>query len=101
MTRQLPARPNLEQLRKQAKTLLKRLQAADSDALARIRESHPHGRKLSDEQIAASTFTLADAQLVTAIEYGFASWPRLQSHVKTLEAAGATAQIVAFLRDAA
>jgi ankyrin repeat protein len=101
MPSQLPPRPNLEQLKRQAKSLLKRHQAADSAALTRISESHPRWRNLSGEQIAASPFTLADAQLVIASEYGFASWSRLQSHVKTLEAAGATAEAVASLRDAA
>ena len=101
MSRQLPPRPSLEQLRKQAKSLLKNQQAADSEALTRIRESHPRWRNLSTEQIAASPFALADAQLVIASEYGFASWSRLQSHVKTLEAASSTAQAVASLRDAA
>jgi len=101
MSRQLPPRPSLEQLRKQAKSLLKSQQAADSDALTRIRESHPRWRNLSAEQIAASPFALADAQVVIASEYGFASWAKLQSHVKTLEAASATAEAVASLRDAA
>lgn len=101
MSRQLPPRPNLEQLRKQAKTLLKRQQAADPEVLARIRESHSRWRNLSHEQISASPFTLVDAQLVIAAEYGFASWFRLQSHVKMLEAAGTAAEAVASLRDAA
>lgn len=101
MSRQLPSRPNLEQLRKQAKSLLKSQQAGDAEALTRIRESHPRSKKLTEEQIAASAFALADAQLVIASEYGFASWPRLQAHVKTLEATGAAAAAVAALRDAA
>jgi len=99
--KQLPPRPNLEQLRKQAKSLLKRRQAADSEALTRIRESHPRWRKLSQEEIAGAPFTLADAQLVIASEYGFASWSSLQSQVKMLEAASNPAEIVASLRDAA
>jgi ankyrin repeat protein len=101
MSKQLPANPNLEQLKKQAKALLKRHQAADSEALTRIREHHPRGKSLSEKQVAASPFALADAQLVIASEYGFASWSKLQSHVKTLEAAGSTAKAVASLRDAA
>lgn len=101
MSRQLPPRPSLEQLRKQAKSLLKHQQAADSAALTRIRESHPQRRNLTEKQIATSPFALADAQLVIANEYGFASWSRLQSHVKTIEAASATAEAVASLRDAA
>ena len=101
MSRQLPPSPSLEQLKKQAKSLLKRQQAADSEALNRIRENHPPWRNLSEEQVAASPFALADAQLVIASEYGFASWAKLQSHVKTLEAASSTAEAVASLRDAA
>ena len=90
MSRQLPPSPSLEQLKKQAKSLLKRQQAADSEALTRIRENHPRWRNRSEEQVAALPFTLADAQLVIASEYGFASWAKLQSHVKTLEAARCT-----------
>ena len=101
MSKQLPSRPSLEQLRKQAKSLLRSQQAAEPGALTRIRESHPRWRGLSDEQTSTSPFTLADAQLVIASEYGFASWSRLQSHIKTLEAAGATAETAASLRDAA
>jgi hypothetical protein len=101
MSRQLPPSPSLEQLKKQAKSLLKRQQAADPEALTRIRENHPRWRNLLQEQVAASPFALADAQQVLASEYGFASWSKLQSHVKTLEAASSTAQAVASLRDAA
>jgi ankyrin repeat protein len=39
--------------------------------------------------------------LVVAREYGFASWSRLQSHVKMLEIASTPADVVASLRDAA
>src|SRR5580693_1949818 len=101
MSRQLPSNPSLEQLKKQAKTLLKRQQAADSEVLTRIRENHPRWRNLSEEHVASSPFALADAQLVIASEYGFASWSALQSHVKTLEAASSTAEALASLRDAA
>src|ERR1700732_2526350 len=101
MSRQLPPSPSLEQLKKQAKSLLKRQQAANSEALTRIRENHPRWRNLSQEQVAASPFALADAQLEIASEYGFASWSKLQSHVKTLEVASSTAEAVASLRDAA
>ncbi|HKT86919.1 MAG TPA: ankyrin repeat domain-containing protein [Candidatus Sulfotelmatobacter sp.] len=101
MSKQLPPNPSLEQLKKQAKSLLKRQQAADPEALSRIRENHPRYKNLSEKAIATSPFALADAQLVIAIEYGFSSWSRLQSHVKTLEAASSTAEAFAFLRDSA
>ena len=60
MSRQLPKRPNLEYLRKQAKELL--------DARRHVNPS---------EQ-------LADAQHALACEYGFASWPNLKAHVESL-----------------
>ena len=64
----LPARPSLEQLKKQAK------------------EKH---RRLRDAEPAA---TLADAQLALAREYGFESWPRLVHHVQTVLSSGRLAQ---------
>jgi len=81
MNMQLPLRPNLEQLRKQAKALLKDHQAADAEALGRIRESHTRWQSLADSEIAATRFALADAQHTIAKEYGFESWAKLKSHV--------------------
>ena len=74
MSKSLPSRPNLEQLKNQAKDLLKTHQANDPEAIQRVRESHPNwsGAKLR----------LSDAQLVIAREYGFASWPKLKAHVE-------------------
>jgi ankyrin repeat protein len=65
----LPTQPDLDQLRRQAKELLRAAQAGDTDATARI-------RAVSDE------LTLAAAQLALAREYGFASWPRLKDEVE-------------------
>ena len=70
--RPLPPRPNLEFERKEAKALLRRLRAGDSDALARARARHP-----AIDASATAHIRLADAQLVIAREYGFMSWPRL------------------------
>jgi ankyrin repeat protein len=100
MSRQLPPNPSLEHLKKQAKALLKLQQTADSEALTRIRENHPRWKNLLQEQAAVSPFALADAQMVIAREYGFASWSKLQSHVKALEAASSTAEVIASLCDA-
>jgi hypothetical protein len=58
MSRQLPSRPNLDFLRKQAKELLEDLQRQDPST------------------------QLADAQHALAREYGFASWPLLKTHVE-------------------
>ena len=72
--RSLPERPSLEQLRKQAKDLLRAARAGDATAVMRMRTvgRAAHGARL----------TLADAQLVVAREYGFASWPRLVHHLE-------------------
>jgi ankyrin repeat protein len=65
----LPARPDLEQLRHQAKDLLQAADAGDHEAIARI-------RTVSSRQI------LASAQLALAREYGFSSWARLKTEVE-------------------
>jgi ankyrin repeat protein len=101
MKRQLPPRPNLEQLKNQAKTLLKAHRAADPAALDRIRESHPRLRDSNATDIANSRLTLADAQLVIANEYGFATWARLKAHVATLQPARLASDLVVSLRQAA
>jgi ankyrin repeat protein len=69
----LPARPDLEQLRHQAKDLLRDAQRGDPSALERIRV------------VSGDAPTLAAAQLALAREYGFASWPRLKVEVERRE----------------
>jgi ankyrin repeat protein len=61
--RQLPERPSLEQLRKQAKERLDALRATDPSA------------------------NLAAAQHALAREYGFERWPRLVHHVESMQPA--------------
>jgi hypothetical protein len=70
-TRNLPNPPSLDHLRKQAKTLLKQVNAGDPDALALAAEFHP-------------VTNLAEAQLVIARSYGFASWPKLNHHLEVV-----------------
>ena len=67
----LPARPSLEQLRKQAKERLTTLRAADPAA------------------------KLADAQFALAREYGFESWPKLVHFVSSAHAQSAAPRITA------
>src|SRR5262245_33477474 len=62
MSRDLPARPNLDHLKKQAKELLPSLKQHDAGA------------------------HLTDAQHAIAREYGFSSWPRLKAHVESVAA---------------
>jgi hypothetical protein len=63
MSRNLPARPNLEYLKKEAKDLLDDLRRADPRA------------------------QLADAQHALSRDYGFGSWPKLKDHVESLSPA--------------
>jgi hypothetical protein len=65
----LPARPNLDHLRREARDLLRAAQAGDSAAAGRV-------RALSAQP------NLASAQLAVAREYGFASWARLKAAVE-------------------
>src|SRR5436190_17555408 len=78
VVRPLPDRPNLTNLRKQAKSLLAAWQAGDQQALTRVRDLHPRGERLT----AMGRHSLADAQLVVARGYGFASWARLVQHLR-------------------
>jgi ankyrin repeat protein len=71
--RSLPARPDLDQYKKQAKELTKAARAGDAGALTRIRAHHPR----SD-----SAPRLADAQLAIAREHGFESWPRFVREIE-------------------
>src|SRR6185312_236989 len=63
MSRQLPEKPNLEYLKKQAKELLRTMRQGK----------------------------LADAQHTLANEYGFATWAKLKSHVEALKLSPAEA----------
>jgi ankyrin repeat protein len=66
-SRSLPERPDLDQLRRQAKELKDSARAGDPTAVQR----------LSDLPL-----TLSSAQLVIAREHGFPSWPALHAHVE-------------------
>lgn len=65
---QLPPRPDLDQLRLQAKERLRSVRAGDPETIAWIDQ-------------AGAGRTLSAAQLQLARDHGFASWPRLQLEV--------------------
>ena len=75
-TRSLPDRPNLAQLRKQAKELLKRYLAGEPAAVTEVEQFERNPE--------SADFTLVDAQRVLARAYGFRSWPSLKQHVDGL-----------------
>ena len=84
MSKSLPPRPSLEQLRNQAKDLLKSHRAGDPDALRRVQSGDPRRSEGAPPESRAASLSLADAQLVIAREYGFASWPKLKEHVDSV-----------------
>lgn len=69
---------DLENLRKRAKELVRQHRNGVHVVAARVRRSHRDFADLSDRQVLASNFTLADAQRVIAAELGFGSWADLK-----------------------
>ena len=85
-TRTLADRPDLNQIKRQARELLEAFRAGAPDAVAEVTDLYHEADR--------ATFALHDAQLVLARAYGFKSWPRLKAHVE-----GATDQrLVAAVR---
>jgi ankyrin repeat protein len=82
MSKRLPSRSSLRQLRRQAKDLLTDYRGGEPAALARFRVSLPRLAGASDATVLAAGFTLQDAQRVLAVEHGFASWGDLRRHVE-------------------
>jgi hypothetical protein len=74
---ELPGRPQLDQLRRQARELLRAAADGDAEALRRI-------------QAVSEKRTLSAAQLAIAREYGFPSWPKLRAEVLRRRAFGET-----------
>jgi ankyrin repeat protein len=75
---QLPARrmrerPDLEQLKRQAKELLRGFVAGEAAAVAEVQAHY--------QAAEASKFALHDAMHVIARSYGFESWPKLKAYV--------------------
>jgi hypothetical protein len=75
--RHFPVRPNLEQLKHQAKDLLRAFRRGDANALEDFREHQPNS---------GNAVRLADAQFVLARSYGLPSWPRLVTACKMIDA---------------
>lgn len=84
MKRQLPARPNLQHLRTQAKALLAKLRDGDAEAARTLIKYLPEAPGLSSRQVREHGFRLADAQAAIAGKSGFAAWPGLARHVDRL-----------------
>ena len=77
--RRLPVRPDLTQLKKQAKDLLHALHAGDAAAIQEFREFH-------SANVDPGAAKLADAQLALARSYQSPSWTRLVQACKLIDA---------------
>lgn len=77
MTRPLPPRPNLLQLKHQAKDLRKAQAAGDAEALAQIRHYLPRCAESTEGEILENSISLQEAQHVIACDYGFKHWEML------------------------
>src|SRR5512140_271755 len=76
--RRLPVRPDLTQLRHQAKDLLRAFRRRDPDALALFAEWHP--------EVTPADAKLADAQHALARSYGASGWTRVVQCCQLIDA---------------
>ena len=78
--RHFPVRPDLDQLKHQAKDFLRAVRQGDAAAIAELHKNHP--KRSIDPALAK----LADAQAALARSYGLASWPRLVTACRMTDA---------------
>lgn len=76
--------PNIENLRKQAKTYLRWHRERYYPVAAQIRWILPRYRDQSDREILDADFKLSDAQELVARKHGFADWPALVKGIETM-----------------
>src|SRR4029077_19365497 len=85
---ELPAHPDLEYYRKQARHLQRSYEAGDAAARARAAAplGGPAARARAAEVLAARAagrFLLSDAQFVLAQEHGFRNWADFRAHIQS------------------
>ena len=75
--------PNLENLKKQAKLILRWHRERHYPVAAQIREHLPRFLNMSDPEILAASIKLSDAQEMVARQQGFDSWQALKAGLST------------------
>jgi len=75
--------PNLENLKKQAKLILRWHRERHYPVAAQIREHLPRFLNIPDSEILAANFKLSDAQEMVARQHGFESWQALKAGLST------------------
>jgi hypothetical protein len=86
----LPDHPDIEQLKRHAKTLRDLVRGGADGAIALARAQHPRW-----DAVDPAAFRLSDAQLTLARHYGFASWPKLRAYVEMVNALTRSPHLVA------
>jgi len=76
--------PNLENLKKQAKLILRWHRERHYPVAAQIRGHLPRFRNMPDAEILAASFKLSDAQEMVARQQGFDSWQALTTGLSTM-----------------
>jgi catechol 2,3-dioxygenase-like lactoylglutathione lyase family enzyme len=71
--------PNLENLRKQAKLILRWHRDRHYPVAAQIRSGLPRFSQMADAEVLAQSFKLGDAQELVARQHGFESWQALKT----------------------
>ncbi|MBN1270105.1 MAG: hypothetical protein JXB04_10990 [Kiritimatiellae bacterium] len=99
MSRELPAQPNLRNLRNQAKTLLKAHGRGDASVCGTLRLLRRFA-EATDAQILGAKVSLTDVQYALAMDYGFASWNRLRAHVEAARNEALAARVAELVRKA-
>jgi uncharacterized glyoxalase superfamily protein PhnB len=75
--------PNLENLKKQAKLILRWHREGHYPVAAQIRELMPRFLNMPDSEILAANFKLSDAQEMVARQHGLDSWLALKAGLST------------------
>ncbi len=91
MSKKLPENPDLEQLRAQAKELLKAARSGDRATIVRFENYQLGGER--------GKLQLADAQLLLSREYEYSSWRELKRHVDHLSGERPTLLETAILQE--
>jgi len=76
--------PSLENLRKQAKLVLRWHRDRYYPVAAQIRSGLPRHGQMTDSEILAQSFKLGDAQELVARQHGFESWQALKTGLDTM-----------------
>jgi len=76
--------PNLENLKKQAKLILRWHHERHYPIAAQIRGDLPRFNNMPDSEILAASFKLSDAQEMVARQQGFDSWQALKAGLSTM-----------------